>query len=72
MARGKNDGDLYYRPSGSSRFNVKFKDGALDNRVTAKYLVGCQVDGIEWIYIIEAKRQATPAEIKQLCAGKWK
>jgi hypothetical protein len=27
---------------------------------------------IEWIWIVEQRRRATPQEIRQLCHGKWK
>lgn len=73
MARGdSNDADAYWHPKGlTERFNVRYKDQSLDLRVRAQFLKGIAVAEIDWIYIIDAKRHATPEEIKRLCAGTY-
>jgi hypothetical protein len=70
MAR-EHDASLFYRHAGSYRFNVKYKSGGLDNHVRANYLQGCRVKDIDFIWIVEEGRKATPEEIKQLRAGKY-
>jgi hypothetical protein len=73
MARGEaGDGGLFYRHPGSFRFNVRFKNGTLDTRVVAAYIEGRKPAEIDWIWILEARRKATPEEVKKLCAGTWK
>lgn len=48
-------------------YNVHFKSGALENRVTERDLCGlCPVD-IEWLWIVEARRRAAPDEFRELC-----
>jgi hypothetical protein len=61
--------DLYYRPAGTVHYNVKFKSGGLLNRIVADEVCGLTPNEIEWIYLVEAKRQATPDEIRKLCKG---
>ena len=63
--------NLYYEPKGTVHFNIKFKGGALVNRAVARDLEGCRPSGIEWVWIVEAKREATADEIRQLCSGTW-
>lgn len=48
-------------------FNVKFKSGGLLNRLTAREIDGLTPREIEWIYLVEQKRNATPEEIRKLC-----
>lgn len=46
---------------------AEFKpDGAL-NRITARDICGIRPQDIEWIWIVEQNRKATPEEIKELC-----
>jgi hypothetical protein len=66
----KNDSGLYEPPK-SVHFNVKYKGAAIANRVLARDIKECRVSDIEWIWIVEASRRATPEEIRQLCSGKW-
>ena len=56
--------DLYYK---AVHFNVKFKSGGLLNRLTAQEIYGLKPREIEWIYLVEQKRNATPEEIRELC-----
>jgi hypothetical protein len=37
--------------------------------VTARYFDGMKPEQIEWVWQVEAKRRATPEEIRKLCAG---
>jgi hypothetical protein len=60
---------LYYESPGTVHFNVKFKSGGLLNRLTARELVGLTTREIEFIYLVESKRNATPEEIRALCKG---
>jgi hypothetical protein len=62
--------DLYCKQAGTVHYNVKFKSGGLLNRLVAIEVCGLKPREIEWIYLVEAKRQATPDEIRQLCRGK--
>ena len=61
---------LYYEPTGTVHYNVKFKSGGLLNRLVAIEVCGLKPMEIEWIYLVEARRQATPDEIRQLCKGR--
>jgi hypothetical protein len=72
MNQRQNDSELYYRPKGGILFNVKYKSGTLDTRVTASYLKGRAPAEIEWVWIVGPERRATAEEIKQLCAGTWR
>jgi hypothetical protein len=47
--------------------HVCFKSGALQNRVTEHALCGLKPSDIDWVWIVEQKRNATPEEIKWLC-----
>ena len=72
MPRSKNDSGLY-EPKRTTHFNVKYKGGSpLLNRVLARDLQECRYSDIEWVWIVEDGRRATPEEIRQLCSGKWK
>lgn len=73
MARAKaSDGTEYDLAPGYFRFNVLFKSGCLDTRVSAAHLKGKKVQEIERIWIVQAARRATADEVKKLCAGTWK
>jgi hypothetical protein len=56
--------DLYYK---SAHYNLKYKTGALLNRVTVHDLSGIRPQDIEWIWIVEQDRYATAEEIRELC-----
>lgn len=60
---------LYHEPEGTSHFNVKFKSGGLLNRLLAVEIYGLRPGEIEWVYIVDVKRNATPNEIRRLCKG---
>ena len=45
--------------------------GALVNRVTVRSFEGLRSGDIDWVWIVEEQRRATPPEIRKLCkAGK--
>ena len=56
--------DLYYN---AAHYNLKYKSGAFLNRITASDVCGIRPQDIEWIWIVEEKRNATPEEIRKLC-----
>jgi len=56
--------DLYFQ---SAHYNLKYKVGAVLNRVTARDVCGTRPQDIEWIWIVEQNRYATPNEIRELC-----
>jgi len=58
--------DLYYD---AKHYNLKYKAGALLNRIIAHDVCGIKPADIEWIWIVEEKRNATPEEIRKLCKG---
>ena len=59
---------LYYEPKGTPCFNVKlFNSGALLNRVTVRDICGLNPADIEWLWIVQEMRNATPEEIRKLC-----
>jgi hypothetical protein len=64
--------DLYYNPPGTRHYNVCYKSGVILNRVTARSFEGIRPENIDWVFIVEAQRRATPEEIQQLCKGTWK
>jgi hypothetical protein len=61
---------LYYPPKGTVHYNVKFKSGGRLNRLEAIEVRGLKPREIEWIYLVEEKRNATPEEVRKLCKGK--
>jgi len=60
---------LYHEPLGTVHFNVKFMSGGLLNRLTEREVLGLQPREVEFIYLVEKKRNATPEEIRVLCKG---
>jgi hypothetical protein len=56
--------DLYYK---AAHYNLKYKTGAMLNRITAHDVCGIRPQDIEWVWIVEEKRNATPEEIRNLC-----
>lgn len=59
--------NLYYEPSGIVHYNVHFKSGSIEKRVTERAICGLRPRDIDWIWIIENRRRATPEEIRTLC-----
>lgn len=53
-------------------FNVMYKDSGMASRILAREIAGSRPSDIDWILMVEEGRKATLAEIRQLCAGKWK
>jgi hypothetical protein len=56
---------LDYESPSTVHFKVKFRSGGLLNRLTARELVGLTTREIEFIYLVESKRNAT----RELCKG---
>ena len=48
---------VYYEQSGTIHYNVKFKAGGLLNRLVALEVRGLKPSDVEWVYLVEAKRQ---------------
>ena len=59
--------NLYFEPSGIVYYNVHFKNGSLENRVTGRAICGLRPVDIDWIWLVEERRRASPGEIKKLC-----
>lgn len=66
----KNDTGVF-EPRGTTHFNLKYKAGAILDRVLARDLEVCRAADIEWVWIVEATTRPTPKVVKQLCSGKW-
>jgi hypothetical protein len=58
---------FYYEPRGTVHYNVHFKSGNLENRVTGRAVSGLRPKDIDWIWIVELRRRATSEEILKLC-----
>jgi hypothetical protein len=56
--------DTYYQ---AAHYNLKYKGGALLNRITANDLRGIRPADVEFIWLVEQNRFADPAEIRALC-----
>lgn len=63
---------LYYKPTGTVHFNVKFKSGGLLNRLVANEVSGLRPSEIEWVYNEEGEiysvDRATTISEAQRCA----
>jgi hypothetical protein len=59
--------NLYYESSGIVHYNVHFKKKSVINRLIARDICGLRPVDIDWIWIVELRRRATPAEIGKLC-----
>lgn len=59
--------NVYYEPRSIAHYNVHFKNGSLQNRVTARDISGLRPVDIDWIWVVELRRRATPKEIVGLC-----
>ena len=60
--------NLGHEPRGTVHYNVHFKDRSIQSRATKRELCGLRPSDIEWIWIIELRRRATPEEVQTLCA----
>jgi hypothetical protein len=69
MPRADRD-DPFYQPPGTMHYNIQLMGGGLLRRATSRYFEGLRPEQIEWVWMVEAKRRATPEEIRKLCAGK--
>jgi|GEM_PF-6803074 len=61
--------DLYYK---SAHYNLKYKSGALLNRITVQDLRGIRPSDVAWLWVVKQNRFATPEEIQALCKPKEK
>ena len=68
--RSRLEDDLYAPTPGAFHYNVRYIGDMVCNRKTARHFEGVKPDQIEWVWIIESKRYATPKEIADLCKGK--
>lgn len=59
--------DLHYKSSETQHYNVQLKTGALANRVSERAMCDMRPADIDWLWIVEEKRRATPEEIRKLC-----
>jgi hypothetical protein len=61
------DEDLYYPAPGTLHYNVRYVGGGLHSRATAHSFKVLTPESIEWVWIIEEHRRATPEEVANLC-----
>jgi 5-methylcytosine-specific restriction endonuclease McrA len=64
------DQDVFYCPPGTRHYNICFKGGALLSRVAVRSFERWRHQDIDWVWIIEERRRATPEEIRNLCSGR--
>ena len=57
----------FYIPPGTPLYNVCFKGGALQGRTTVSGFEGLRPEQIDWVWIVDEMRRATPEEIQKLC-----
>jgi hypothetical protein len=69
MPARKPDPEGYNVPPGANHYNVCFKAGHILNRVRQRDLCEYKYQEIEWVWIVEAKRRATPDEIRPCKPG---
>jgi hypothetical protein len=55
------------RPRGLFHYNVHLSRGNSRNRVTERAISGLRPVNIDWIWIVELRRRATPEEVIKLC-----
>ena len=67
MPRSRLDDDLYAPIPGTLHYNARYVGDMVINRTTARHFAGVDPKTIEWVWIIESKRYATPKEIASLC-----
>ena|ERR1035438_548994 len=68
----KLDHDVFYRPPGTPLYNIFFKGGALQGRVTVRAFESLRPEQIDWVWMIDEKRRATQDEIRKLCKAPTK
>jgi hypothetical protein len=59
--------NLYYEPRDAVHYNVHFKRGNLESRISERAICGLRPVDIDWIWIVEFRRRATSEEIHELC-----
>ncbi len=55
------------RPRALLRYNVHLNRGNTRNCVTERAICGLRPANIDWIWIVELRRRATPEEVIKLC-----
>jgi hypothetical protein len=48
-------------------YNVHFKDGSLESRVTEREICGLRPVDIAWVWNVSERRRVAPDEIQNLC-----
>lgn len=66
---GKPAPEGHNNPPITPHYNVMFKGGGVRKRVTERSLRGLRTTEIDWLWVVEQKRRATPEEIPRLCKG---
>jgi hypothetical protein len=61
------DREGFYLPPGTPLYNIHFKGGGLHTRVTVRGFEGLRPENIDWVWIVVARRRASPDEICKLC-----
>jgi hypothetical protein len=59
--------NLYRESRDTVHYNVHFKNGRVENRVTTREIRGLRPVDVAWIWIVEFRRRATLEEIRKLC-----
>lgn len=52
--------DVYPDPPGTPHYTFMFKSGGVRKRVTERSLRGLRVAEVDWLWVVEQKRRATP------------
>jgi hypothetical protein len=60
----KLDQDMFYQSPGTLHYNTQCKSGALLNRVTARGFEGLRPGDIDWVWLVEEQRRATPPALQ--------
>jgi hypothetical protein len=61
------DREGFYLPLGTPLYNIHLKGGGLHTRVTVRGFESLRPENIDWVWVVVARRRATPAEIRELC-----
>jgi len=56
-----------YNKRGVLLYNVHFKDGRIENRVTERAICGLRTVDISWVWNVSERRRVAPSEILNLC-----
>jgi hypothetical protein len=67
MPRMKLDQAECYIPPGAPLYNVCFRGGTLQGRMTVRALQTLRPEQIDWVWMVVETCRATPEEIHTLC-----